>query len=440
MTNVVRSTPGSPPPQPARRPGTFPLGRIGGVPVRVHWSVLIIMSLIAWGLAATALPAADRDRPGWAYVLTGLAAAGVFLLGLLAHEVSHAVVARRNGIAVEDITLWMFGGVATLRGQAGTPGAELRIAGIGPLVSLLIGLLFGGLAAVAAAAGAPGLLVGSLSWLGGINVLLAVFNILPGAPLDGGRLLRAVLWQWRGDPQWASAAAAGAGRVLGAALMAFGLVDFVGTGSGNALWLAVIGWFIMGAAGTEGRAARLSSALAGVRVCDVMTPSPDTAPPEISVALFIDQYLLAHRHSTFPLVEHGAPIGLITLSRVREVLPERRAWTTLRETACPMTEVPVAAPDEPAADLLPRLNAATDGRALVLSGGLLVGIVSPVDINRALERAALRAPVPPAATGAVHVPKVLHDGTGGPLPRTADGRRVVTPPANAAGPTPAERS
>lgn len=399
MTNAVGRDPGPPAEPPTGRPGTFPLGRIGGVPVRVHWSVLIIMGLITWGLAATALPPADRGRPPLAYALAGTAAAAVFLLGLLAHEVSHAVVARRNGIAVDDITLWMFGGVARLRSEAATPGAELRIAGVGPLVSLLLGLLFLGLAAAADAAGAPGLLVGSLSWLGGINVLLAVFNILPGAPLDGGRLLRALLWKWRGDRQWASVAAAGAGRVLGAGLLALGFVEFAGTGGVGGLWLALIGWFIMGAAGAEQRAARLSTALEGVRVSDVMTPAPDTAPPEISVALFIDRYLLAHRHSTFPLVADGAPVGLVTMARVRRVPPERRAWTTLREMACPMSEVPVAAPDEPLAELLPRLNQATDGRALVVADGVLVGIVSPVDVNRALERAALQAPKPSALTG-----------------------------------------
>jgi Zn-dependent protease/CBS domain-containing protein len=360
----------------------------------MHASVLIIMALIAWGLAGQVFPEAYPGRPGWAYAVVGIAAAVAFFLGLLAHEVAHAVVARRNGVAVEGITLWLFGGVARLKGEAATPGAELRIAGVGPLVSLLLGIAFGAAAVLVAVAGGSGLLVAALSWLGGINILLALFNILPGAPLDGGRLLRAALWKWRGDRTWATVAAARAGRGLGLIMIAVGLVSFILNATVNSLWLALIGWFILGAAGAEQRSAELDRALAGVRVGDVMTPSPDTAPPDISVALFIDRYLFTQRHSTFPLVKDGLPVGLVTLSRVRAVPAERRAWTSLAEIACPMAEVPVAAPDDPLLDLLPRLNSATDGRALVLSGGKLVGIVSPVDVSRALEHAALRGPGP----------------------------------------------
>lgn len=155
------------------------------MPVGVNWSVLVIFLLIAWGLSANQFPRSYPDRPTWEYVLAGLSAAVVFFLGLLAHEVSHAVVAKRNGIEVEGITLWLFGGVAELRGEARDPGAELRIAGVGPLVSLIIGVFFGGIAVLLALAGVHGLWLGALAWLAGINILLAVFNALPAAPLDG---------------------------------------------------------------------------------------------------------------------------------------------------------------------------------------------------------------------------------------------------------------
>ncbi|TDB97914.1 site-2 protease family protein, partial [Micromonospora fluostatini] len=194
---------------------SFRIGRVAGVPVGVNWSVLVIFALIAWALSASQFPQVYPGRPGWAYLLAGLSAAVVFFLGLLAHEVSHAVVAKRNGLAVEGITLWLFGGVAELRGEAKDPGAELRIAGVGPLVSLLLGLFFGGIALAVAVTGERGLLLGALSWLAGINVLLAVFNILPAAPLDGGRLLRAAVWKATGDRTKGSVVAARAGWVLG---------------------------------------------------------------------------------------------------------------------------------------------------------------------------------------------------------------------------------
>lgn len=371
-------------------PGTFAIGRVSGVPVRVHWSVLIIMLLIASGLAGSAFPAAYPGSPGWLYFLAGTVAAAVFLLGLLAHEAAHAVVARRNDLPVESITLWLFGGVAQLGGEARSPGAELRIAGVGPLVSLLLGGIFFGLEQAAAAIGAPGLLLGALGWLAGINLLLAAFNLLPGAPLDGGRLLRALLWKWRGDRQWAQITASRAGRALGVTLLAVGVGVVFVYGSLDGIWLALIGWFIVNAATAEERQVRLTVGLEGVRVGDVMTPSPATVPPDISLALFIDRYLFEHRHSTFPVTVDERPIGLLTLSRVKQVPEAERPWTTVAEVACPMHDVAVADPDEPLIELLPRLNRAGDGRSLVLRDDRLLGIVSPIDITRAMERASLR--------------------------------------------------
>ncbi|MBM0227247.1 site-2 protease family protein [Micromonospora sp. ATA51] len=369
---------------------SFRLGRIAGVPVGVNWSVLVIFLLIAWGLAANQFPRAYPDRPALAYAAAGLSAAVVFFLGLLAHEVAHAVIAKRNGIAVEGITLWLFGGVSELRGEARDPGAELRIAGIGPLVSLIIGLFFGGIAMLLALAGAHGLLLGSLAWLAGINILLAIFNVLPAAPLDGGRLLRAAVWKATGDRTKASVVAARAGWVLGALLIGLGLWQFlVGAGVGG-LWLALIGWFLIGAAGMEERQARTGSALRGVRVGEVMTPQPQTASGDMTVADFVDHYLFAYRHSTLPLTEDGRPVGLVTLDRVRGIPADRRATTTLAEVSCRADELVLAAPDEALNDLLPRLSECADGRALVVTDQRLVGIVSPSDISRAVQRGSMR--------------------------------------------------
>jgi Zn-dependent protease/CBS domain-containing protein len=379
-------------------PGAVPVGRIRGVPVFVHWSVVIITALIAWGLAGQALPAVDPDRPTWAYVVTGAVAAVVFMLGLLAHEASHAVVARRAGVEVESITLWLFGGVAQLRGEAQDPGTELRIAGVGPLVSFLLGAVFYGLAVALAAAGVPDVILAAITWLAIINVVLAVFNVLPGAPLDGGRLLRAALWKWRGDRTWAAITAARAGRGLGAVLIGLGLAQFLLTNTGSGLWLALIGWFILSAAGAEEQHARLDSVLAGVRVRDVMTARPDTVPADLTVAELIERHLFTQRHTSFPLVDDdGRPLGLVTLARIKQVPAERRAHTRLTDIAYRADEVPLAAPDDPISELLPRLTRIADGRALVVERGQLVGIVTPTDITRAVEHAALRRPAVPGS-------------------------------------------
>lgn len=373
---------------------SFRLGRIAGVPVGVNWSVLVILGLIAVVLAGGRLPVAAPDRPVAAYALVGVVAALAFLASLLAHEVSHAVVARRNGVDVEGITLWLFGGVARLRGEPDSPGADLRIAGIGPLVSLVLGGLFLGGAALAAVAGAGPLVLEALTWLGFINLVLAVFNLAPAAPLDGGRVLRAAVWRWTGDRNRAARAATRAGRVFGFLLIALGLAQFLLARGIGGLWLALIGWFIVAAAGAEEAQVGQNRMLAGIRVGDVMTPDPFTASPEKSVQAFIDEDLMRHRFSTLPLVDEGGSlVGLVTLNRVRQVPAQQRASTSLRDVACAPADLPVAAADEELIELLPRMQGCSDGRAMVLDAQRrLLGIVSPSDVARAVQAAELRGP------------------------------------------------
>ncbi|MGZ4615954.1 MAG: site-2 protease family protein [Actinomycetes bacterium] len=372
--------------------GSLRIGRPGGVSVYVHWTLLVLFALVAWVISSATLPRAYPGNPPWAYALAGFVGAAVFLVALLAHEVSHAIVARHHGIEVDSITLWLLGGVARLGGEAADPQAELRIAGVGPLVSLVIGGILGLAAIVLAAAGVSGLPVGTLSWLAGINVLLAVFNLIPAAPLDGGRVLRALLWRWRGDRRWASLVAARAGRLFGLILIALGLSEFLVTGAIGALWLAAIGWFVMGAAAAEEQHDVLNRTLAGVLVRDVMSTHPDTAPPDTTVADFVDEYLFRRHHSTYPLMQDDRLVGLVTLRRVKRVPPSHRSTTTLRQIACPADEVPIAGPDQPLVDLIARVNATADGRALVFDGNELVGVVSPTDISRAVDHASLHSP------------------------------------------------
>ena len=364
---------------------SFRLGRIAGIRVGVHWSVLVIFALIAWGLAASRFPAVYPEYGTGAYVTAAVLTAVVFFASLLAHEMSHALVARRNGLGVEDITLWLFGGVARLSGEARNPGAELRIAGVGPLVSLLLGVVFFGVAEALRASGYQGLVLAGFAWLGGINVALAVFNVIPAAPLDGGRLLRSIIWWRTGDRLKATQWASGAGQVFGWVLVALGLVTFFTRGAFGGLWLALIGWFLVGAATAESQQATVRDQLGGLAIRDVMTPNPVTAPASMTVQDLLNSDLIRHRYSSFPLTEDGAaPIGLVTFTQIRRVPPQARATTQLREIACPLEQVAQARPEDPAADLLPRLSECAEGRALVLSDGKLVGILSPSDISRVL--------------------------------------------------------
>ena len=365
---------------------SFSLGRIAGIRIGVNWSVLLIVALLAYGLAAGEFPAAAPRHPEAEYIVAGVLTAIAYIGSLLAHELAHSLVARRNGLEVEDITLWLLGGVSRLQGEVQSPGAEIRVAGVGPLVSLILGGAFWLVAWLLHAAGVRGVAVAALAWLGGINIILAVFNVIPAAPLDGGRLLRAVLWRITGDRLKSAVWSARAGQVFGWALVVVAAYLVLVRRDYNWVWFALVGWFLISAATSEGQQAMLQSQLRTVAVRQIMTPNPVTVPATSTVAQFFDDFLPWHRHSAFPVVADGQTVGLVTVHRASQVPAGERDRTALRDVACSLSEVARATPDEPAADLLPRLHACSDNRALVFADGHLAGIVSASDLSHALER------------------------------------------------------
>lgn len=370
---------------------TLRLGAIAGVRVGVNWSVLVILALLFAGLAFGRFPQLHPGRPFAAYVIAGLVAALAFLASLLAHELAHAVVARRAGVEVEGITLWMLGGMARMRGEAPDPRADLRIAGVGPLVSLVLGVAFGAVAWLIEVAGADGLVSAVFGWLALINVVLAVFNLVPAAPLDGGRLLRAILWRRTGDRSQAALTAAEAGRRFGFLLIAVGLVLVVLTPGIDGLWLALLGWFISTAAVAEGEHTRVHRALRDVAVSEVMSPWPSTVPGGLTVDELIEDHVLTHRYSSYPVVgDDGTLSGLVTLERLRSIPAGDRGQVTVGEVAHPLEEVVTARPTDRLADVVERMTGSASGRVLVLDDGDLVGVVTSTDVVRAVHVAELR--------------------------------------------------
>jgi Zn-dependent protease len=363
----------------------IPLGRIAGFPVSANWSVLVILWLFTWSLAAT-LPDAVSGYAAAAYWVAGAIGALVLLASLLAHELAHAIAARRSGVKVFDVTLWLFGGVTRLGGEAKTPQTAFRIAISGPATSIA---LAGGFACGALAVdnlGSARIVTGVLWWLAGVNLLLGLFNLLPGAPLDGGQVLRAWLWRRHGDPVRAAVGAARTGRVIATVLIGLGLLEFLALKSLAGVWLAFIGWFIFIAARTDEAHVLTHNALAGVQVADAMTAHPRTAPGWITVSDFIERYLLGDRHSAYPVeARDGSISGLITLAQLREVPPQRRSSTLVDQIAMPLERVPTASPGESVTTLLERLGASAGHRALVVDGGRVVGIVTAHDLTRLID-------------------------------------------------------
>lgn len=365
---------------------SFRLGRLAGVDIGVNWTVAVIFALIAVVLATAQFPQQFPDQPTIVYAAAGLTAALFFFASLLAHELAHAVVARRYDIHVDGITLWLFGGVARLEGEPPDPSADLRVSGVGPLVSVGLSVAFFLVTLLLAALGVAGIVVAIFAWLAAINLVLAVFNLAPAAPLDGGRVLRAVIWRRTGDRYRATELASRAGQVFGFVLVIAGLMSFVFLPGIGGLWIALIGGFIMTAASAEGQQARVRGALRGMEVGDIMTPMPLTVSRDVSVDELIEQYILRTPHSAFPVVgDDERPVGLVTLGRVKRVPHEERGSTRVGDVATPMDEVPVASPDDDVAEMLPRLAGSTDGRALVVEGGRLVGLISARDLMRHME-------------------------------------------------------
>ena len=361
------------------------LGRVAGIAVGAHWSVVVISAIIAELLAVSVLPGAFPHHSAGLYWVVAGAAAVVFLASLLAHELAHALVARRNGVGVRSITLWMLGGVAELEGDPPSAGADLRIALAGPAASLVAAALLFGAGAGIGAAGGPGVVVAAATWLAVMNAILAVFNLLPGAPLDGGRVLRAALWRHYGDRGRAERGAARAGRVLGAALIGLGIAELLALRSLGGLWLMLIGWFLITAAAAEEKAAAARTTLTGVRVADVMTPDPELAGGWETVEEFAGRAAARSRQDAFPVVGPGGDLaGVVLASQLDRVPAGERDRLRLDQVALAVPPGYRAAPDDPAGPLITRQRLGGQVAAVVLDGGRVTGLVTIGDLQRAL--------------------------------------------------------
>jgi Zn-dependent protease/CBS domain-containing protein len=363
---------------------SFRIGRVAGIEIGVNWSWVIVLVLIVWTLAAGIFPA---DVPGLSdatYLGMAAVAALLFFASLLLHELGHAVRARREGMQIDGITLWLFGGVAKFRGMFPSAGTEFRVAVAGPIVSVVLGL---GFVLVAATADLGRAVDGVATWLGYINLVLAGFNLLPAQPLDGGRLLHAAIWSRTGDLLRATRQAGKAGEALGYTMIGGGVLMFIVWGAFGGAWLAFLGWFLLNAARAEARTVLLRQALDGVRVADLMTAHPVTVRADATLGQFMDGVAWRSRYTTYPVVD-GAdehPVGLLTFRGVAE---SRRAdWDrrTVAEHMIQVAELATVTPDQPADAALETLMASAASRVLVLDGGRLVGILSISDVMRAID-------------------------------------------------------
>jgi len=381
----------------------FRIGSLFDIEIRLDWSWLFILFLMTWNLASVF----GQLHGDWGNVLrwgTAFAAALLFFASVLAHELAHSVVARMRGLPVRSITLFFFGGVSNIKREPESPQAEFWMAIWGPLTSLLIGfalvwLVHLGLGPISQTLANPGQSIARLGplptlllWLGSTNVTLGIFNLIPGFPLDGGRILRSILWAATDNLRRATRWAAGVGQaiawlmILGGVAMIFGAqIPFFGTGFGNGLWLAFIGWFLHSASQQSYRRVVIQDMLEGVPVRRMMRSDPVTVPSRISIQELVDDHMMRNGDHSYAVVDNGKLVGMVTLQDVRSV--PRGNWNarTVDQIMTSAGELSSASPDEDASEALMTL-ARRDVRQLpVLEGGKLVGVLARRDIVRWLQ-------------------------------------------------------
>jgi Zn-dependent protease/predicted transcriptional regulator len=361
--------------------GGIQIARVFGIPILVHFSWVVVFALIAWTLATGYFPQKDPDLPEVSYWARGLAASLLFFVSILLHELGHSYVALRSGLRIDSITLFIFGGVARLGSDPGDGRTEFQMAAAGPAVSLALAGLFYAASSASFLGGATRAVSRYLFF---INVVVAVFNLVPAFPLDGGRLMRGLLWRRFGRVK-ATRVAATAGTLFAYFLILTGALSLVRGASVGGVWQILIGWFLKEAAVNAYRQVRLDEALADVTVADAMVKNVDTVPGDASVAEAARDHFMRTGYAAYPVVRGNEVVGLLTLRDVLKMSPEERESTSVQGAMIPLRDDLVASPGDPVLEALARMSASSFGRLLVLEDGHLVGVLSPGAVLRQLK-------------------------------------------------------
>ena len=381
----------------------FRLGRFFGIDLHIDWSWLLIFALVSWSLNSMF----REIHPEWTVLAQwGLALLGalLFFISVLAHELAHSIVARARGIPVKNITLFLFGGVSNIQKEPTSPMTELMIAIVGPLTSFLLGGIFlvlgiGGAALSDISITSPtGLLpqLGPLNtmfmWLGSVNILLGIFNLIPGFPLDGGRVLRSILWAITDDVVKATRWASVVGQIiawlliLAGVFMLFGVqVPLLGGGIANGMWIIFIGWFLQNAAVQNYQKAVVQDILGNVPVEKIMNPEVPVVPADIKVDDLVEKHIMKTDNQAFIVFDEDKMVGLVSIDDVRKLSNEERQNETVRDIMTPSKELVVVAPNENAAEALDRLQNRKIRQLPVVNGNRIVGLLRRKDILRWLE-------------------------------------------------------
>lgn len=351
-----------------------------GFSVSLDLSWLLLAVLITWSLAVGVFPSMAPDLPVTTYWLMGAAGALGLFFSVVLHELSHSLVARRHGIPMRGITLFIFGGVAEMNGEPATPGNEFVMAIAGPAASFVLGGLFFALSALARLASWPLTITTVISYLAAINVILAVFNLIPAFPLDGGRVLRSVLWHVRGDLTWATRTSSAIGTGFGVAMIVLGLVFLVSGSVLGGIWWFLIGMFLYGAARGSYQQLVMHQAFEGVPIRSLMHGDPISVPRATSVSNLVEDYVYRHHHKMFPVVDGDRLWGCVTTRDIKQLPREEWPNQTVGSISKPCGPENTIGPEADAMQAAAVMSRSGSSRLLVVEGDHLVGIVSLKDL------------------------------------------------------------
>ncbi len=387
------------------------LGKIAGISIDVNWSWLIIFVLLTFSVATGWLPLASEGLPAWQYWAAAAITVLLFFASVLAHELAHSLVARMRGMPVKSITLFIFGGVSNIEREPQRPGIEFQMAFVGPLTSLVIGVVMFVAANVLAGTSTPDLVVEVLAYIGFANLALGIFNLIPGFPMDGGRVLRSIIWKATGSLTKATTWAANVGQAVAYLMILAGIWFFFSGATMDGIWIAFIGLFLLQAAQAESMQVRLRAGVEGVLVGQAMSPAPPVALPTISVQQLVDAYLLRSGQRVVPVIDNPDDqrlIGLVTLADVRKIVREQWAFVPAGAIMTPLAQLKTVQPQQPLSEALDTLIHSGVSQLPVLSDGRLVGMLR---LDTILARMQLRRDLGVEAAPPEHPPVAAHTDT-----------------------------
>jgi Zn-dependent protease len=359
------------------------VGRLYGVDIRLHYTWFLIFTLLAWSLAWGYLPDGYPGQSDAFYWGVGVVSAAMLFISVLIHEIAHSVVAQRFKIKVNSITLYFLGGVSETAEEAHTPEAELRMAAAGPLMSIALGIIFYGTYIIGGFL--PLAVIAVLQYAGYINFVLAAFNLIPAFPMDGGRVLRGIVWGRNKDILKSTRTVTNISRAISYAFIGVGLLDTIFYSDFNGIWLLFIGFFVSSSAQASMNETRVAQALTGVTIGEIMTKDVKTVEPDYTLQQLQDYALTPTKHHGFPVVKDGELLGLVTDEDVRRVNPEYWDERRVEQVMQGMKNLVIVGPGDAAVDALIKLAKAGVGRLPVVDNGKLVGIVTRSDFARVIQ-------------------------------------------------------